>query len=124
MCDDGGQFGDNPDCAIMADTMYMNKGDLSYAACSKPVRRVGLAMTNAVSAFINFQRLYRFPHYHIFDVTDYDPAADAAANGGVWSSKTIWSALGHYKSQRGPQSCVPQAPSTECVDSRSYHRSL
>lgn len=108
-----GQFADNPDCTIISDTMHEDKGELAYAACTKPVRRVSLAMTSAVSAFVNFERLYRFPHFHIFDVTEYSPEDDALENGATDSSTAVWGARGHYTSKRGPQSCVPQAPSSE-----------
>ena len=71
--------------------------------------------------YINERRLYQFPHVFVFDVTDYDPNTD-------FSENPVWDTLGHYRAQRGPHSCVPQAPAAEYMFlasvGREYHASL
>ena len=94
-----GQFANNPDCTIMYDELYDNRGAPEWVACKKPVRRIGLKLT-PTSGFVNFERLYRFPHVHVFDVTDYDATADDA----LWGAQNAWgeapqpvcSIHGHY----------------------------
>ena len=88
---------------------YDRVGTPEYVACAKPVRRIALK-ASYTSVYTNYQRLYAFPHVFVFDVTEYEPsgAGDAADGGGG-----VWDARGHYRSQRGPHSCVPQAPAAE-----------
>ena len=123
------QFANNPDCTVMYDQMYELKGNPEWVACTKPIRRFSFKFNDdKTSGFVNTLKLYRFPYFSIFDVTDYDPSDPAAAYSSVDGvgngaadgesrnqayAPNVWSALGHYSTQRGPQSCVPQAPSVD-----------
>ena len=57
---------------------YDRVGTPEYVACAKPVRRIALK-ASYTSVYTNYQRLYAFPHVFVFDVTEYEPGAYAAA---------------------------------------------
>lgn len=95
-------FKDNPNCFVGLDTFDQNYGDPEYLICNTAVRRVSFA-ADLTSAFINFNRLYRFPHARIIDVTNRRAESDFQK----LFDEPFW------KVQRGDQSCVEQSPQGE-----------
>ena len=69
---------------------YDRVGTPEYVACAKPVRRIALK-ASYTSVYTNYQRLYAFPHVFVFDVTEYEPGAYAAAaddgDGASWGAR-------------------------------------
>ena len=53
--------------------------EYTFVACARPIRRVALNLMDS-SPYINYKRLYVFPHIHVFDVTDYVPGDDGVVD--------------------------------------------
>ena len=93
---------------------YDRVGTPEYVACAKPVRRIALK-ASYTSVYTNYQRLYAFPHVFVFDVTEYEPGAyAAAADDGDGASRDA-RARGPSRTNLTPSPFSPQACGTRAA---------